>query len=115
MAGRDQVELSGLAEGPGEEDPAQVHDGGGDEHQGRPVMNLAHDQTGAVAALVSLPVGARPLGRRRIVDGTALRGSIIGGGSSSGSLRTPIPSRSGTETPVTGVSGRVAAGRTLVI
>ena len=41
----DPVELPGPAEGAGEEHPAQVHDDGGDEHQRRPVVHLAHHQS----------------------------------------------------------------------
>ena len=40
------VELPGLAEGAAEEHPAEVDDDGGDEHQRRPVVHLAHDEPG---------------------------------------------------------------------
>ena len=40
------VQLAGLAEGAGEEHPAQVHGDGGDEQQRAPVVNLAHHQAG---------------------------------------------------------------------
>ena len=42
----DPVELPGPAERPGEEHPAHVHDQGGEEDQGGPVVHLAHDQAG---------------------------------------------------------------------
>ena len=41
------VELAGLAEGAGEEDPGHVHGDGPDEDVGRPVVHLADDETAA--------------------------------------------------------------------
>ena len=57
------VELAGAAEGAGEEDPAEVDDEGGHEHQGRPVVHLAHHQPGphAEADVEGGGVGGRHL------------------------------------------------------
>ena len=41
------VQLTGLAERAGEEDPEHVHDHGRDEEQGGPVVDLADDQSAA--------------------------------------------------------------------
>jgi hypothetical protein len=58
------VDLPGPAEGAGEEHPAQVHDEGGEEDQGGPVVHLAHDQAGAhlEADVQRRGVGGRHLG-----------------------------------------------------
>jgi hypothetical protein len=40
------IDVAGLAEGGGEEDPHEVDDDRGDEHERRPVMGLAQKQAG---------------------------------------------------------------------
>ena len=68
------VELAGLAEGTGEEDPGHVDGDGPDEDVGRPVVHLADDET---AADGEGEVERRFVGRRHLHPVEGLIGAVV--------------------------------------